>query len=115
MLPRSERATLATSPLASSATTRLASTSSARGAERGASPDSGATSWPQRRWPDVDPRGFPETLPEFQKVFPTEEACAAYLEKLRWPDGFSCPKCVVAAEPWRLAKPGVLKCSSCRA
>lgn len=63
----------------------------------------------------MNPRGFPETLPEFQKVFPTEEACADYLEKLRWPDGFACPKCGVAAEPWRLAKPGVLKCSSCRA
>jgi hypothetical protein len=40
----------------------------------------------------VDPRGFPTTLPEFQRVFPDPEACAAYLERLRWPDGFSCPK-----------------------
>ena len=25
--------------------------------------------------------------------FPNEEACAAYLVKLRWPDGIACPRC----------------------
>lgn len=62
----------------------------------------------------MDPRGFPTCLPEFQKVFPTEEDCAAYLEQLRWPDGFACPKCGVVAEPWRLGRPGVLRCTACR-
>lgn len=61
------------------------------------------------------PRGFPETLAQFQKLFPTDEACADYLEKLRWPDGFSCPKCAATDPPWRIKKPGVLKCSACRA
>jgi len=37
------------------------------------------------------PRGFPTSLPEFQKVFPSDTACADYLEKLRWPNGFVCP------------------------
>src|ERR1700691_4636447 len=42
----------------------------------------------------MDPRGFPTTLPEFQRVFPDDAACARYLEHLRWPNGFTCPKCV---------------------
>ena len=37
----------------------------------------------------MDPRGFPTTLPEFQRVFPDDRACAAYLESLRWTDGFA--------------------------
>ena len=31
---------------------------------------------------------FPHSLPEFQRP-----ACAAYLEKARWGDGFACPHC----------------------
>ncbi len=30
---------------------------------------------------------FPHSLPEFQRFFPDVAACAAYLEKLRWPGG----------------------------
>jgi len=30
-------------------------------------------------------RGFPASLPEFQRVFRDDAACAAYLEHLRWP------------------------------
>ena len=64
----------------------------------------------------MDPRGFPTSLPEFQQVFPNEAACAAYLEKLRWPSGFTCTKCGVVGEPIRFAtRPGVLRCRACRA
>src|SRR5271154_7068644 len=52
----------------------------------------------------MDPRGFPTTLPEFQRVFPDDGACARYLEHLRWPNGFTCPKCVKLGEPYRFAK-----------
>jgi hypothetical protein len=63
----------------------------------------------------VDPRGFPTTLPEFQRVFPTDEACAKYLENLRWPETFACPKCGTIAEPYRFAnRPGVVRCRSCK-
>lgn len=63
----------------------------------------------------MDPRGFPTTLPEFQRVFPDPQACAAYLEKLRWHDGFVCPKCDIVAEPYRFAaRPHVLRCRSCQ-
>ena len=36
---------------------------------------------------------YPKSLPEFQKRFPDEDACAAWLFELRWPDGFECPAC----------------------
>lgn len=65
----------------------------------------------------MDPRGFPTTLPEFQSVFPDGGACAAYLERLRWPGGFACPKCGTVAAPYRFAKRSsvVLRCRSCKA
>ena len=63
----------------------------------------------------MDPRGFPTTLPEFQRVFPDDRACATYLEHLRWADGFACPKCGVIGEPYRFAaRPGVLRCRDCK-
>ena len=36
---------------------------------------------------------YPRTLAEFEARFATEEACRAYLAKLRWPTGFICPRC----------------------
>jgi len=63
----------------------------------------------------MDPRGFPTSLPEFQEVFPTDAACADYLEKLRWPNGFICPDCGWIGEPYRFkARPGVLRCRQCK-
>jgi hypothetical protein len=34
-----------------------------------------------------------ETLDGFDKRFPTEESCRAYLALCRWPNGVKCPKC----------------------
>ena len=36
---------------------------------------------------------FPTSIVEFQRLFPDEEACRAYLFASRWPDGFGCPVC----------------------
>jgi len=36
---------------------------------------------------------YPKTILEFERRFSTEEACREYLFKLRWPQGFSCPRC----------------------
>ena len=33
------------------------------------------------------------SLPEFQRLYGTEEQCEAALEQARWPDGFRCPRC----------------------
>ena len=52
---------------------------------------------------------------EFQRLFPDDAACAGYLEKARWSDGFVCPHCQAAGEPFRFAnRPGVLRCRRCR-
>jgi hypothetical protein len=58
---------------------------------------------------------FPRSLPEFQRLFPNDQACADYLERIRWPKVFACPKCAQAGEPFRFeARPGVLRCRKCR-
>ena len=37
------------------------------------------------------------SLAEFQKAFPNEAGCAAFLFRRRWPDGFVCPAAASAA------------------
>ena len=34
---------------------------------------------------------FPKSLNRFQRMFPDEAACAAWLFSMRWPEGFQCP------------------------
>ena len=67
---------------------------------------------------DVLQRGdlpFPHSLPKFQRLFPNEAACSAYLEKARWRDGFLCPHCMTMGEPCSFKnRPGVLRCRKCR-
>ena len=58
---------------------------------------------------------FPSSLPDFQRLFPNEAACAAYLESARWSDGFICPYCGTPGEPYRYTtRLGVLCCRRCR-
>jgi transposase-like protein len=33
------------------------------------------------------------SFPQFNALYATEEQCEAALEKMRWPDGFCCPRC----------------------
>ncbi|MBI4192951.1 MAG: transposase [Betaproteobacteria bacterium] len=57
----------------------------------------------------------PTTLHEFQRIFFGDDACAAYLEAVRWPDGFSCPACGVHDDAQRMVtRPRVLRCRHCR-
>src|SRR5580693_1591300 len=64
--------------------------------------------------PRADPP-FPGSLPEFQRLFPDDAACAAYLEAIRWRDGFVCKWCGEASEPYRFAnRPQVLRCRKCQ-
>ena len=64
----------------------------------------------------MDLRGFPTNLPEFQKVFPDDSACAKYLESMRWPNGFACPVCAWKGEPYRFPTRSsvVLRCRGCK-
>ena len=36
---------------------------------------------------------FPDSLIAFQRMFPHDDACAAWLASVRWPEGFECPRC----------------------
>src|SRR5512144_2352197 len=57
---------------------------------------------------------FPRSLIEFQRRFPDERACAAYLARVRWPDGFRCPSCG-HGKGWELStKAFTWECASCR-
>ena len=58
---------------------------------------------------------FPRSLNEFQKRFPDDAACAAYLAAKRWPDGFRCPRCG-GTKSWQLPSREVLTflCAGCR-
>ena len=51
------------------------------------------------------------TWQQFRAWFPDEQACVDYLERLRWPDGFRCPKCG-GATGWRLPG-GSWGCAGC--
>ncbi|MGC2150673.1 MAG: IS1595 family transposase [Terriglobales bacterium] len=58
---------------------------------------------------------FPQALPDFQRLFPDDAACACWLEGAKWPKGFECPHCREKGEPVRLeTRPGVLACRKCR-
>ncbi len=52
------------------------------------------------------------SLLEFKKRFGTERACQNSLEKMRWPDGFSCPKCQ-HTKATRVKTRRLLQCSKC--
>jgi hypothetical protein len=54
---------------------------------------------------------YPRTFQEFREWFPDDASCLAYLERLRWPEGFVCPRCL-NAKGWRV-KSGSWMCSSC--
>ena len=43
-------------------------------------------------------QSFPETIIEFARMFPNDEACWHYLAAVRWPDGFRCPRCGLPAK-----------------
>ena len=58
-------------------------------------------------------RDYPNTYREFVKMFPDDTACAAFLARLRWPEGFICPVCNTASTPWNESR-GRLACPICR-
>jgi len=41
---------------------------------------------------------FPRTFQEMDKRFRKEASCREYIQHLRWPKGFVCPKCGVVGE-----------------
>ena len=57
----------------------------------------------------------PISLPDFQRIFPNEEACRTYLYAARFPEGFVCPCCGRCGEPYRFKNhPNMLRCRGCK-
>ncbi len=54
---------------------------------------------------------YPRSTGEFQAWFRTDEDCLDYLEWLRWPGGFICPRCGDGTG-WRLGD-GRFECAGC--
>lgn len=54
---------------------------------------------------------YPRTLAELEARFSTEEACLGYLFRLRWPDGFRCPRCG-HIKGWRVRNT-LIQCAGC--
>ncbi len=55
---------------------------------------------------------YPRTLKEFDEWFPSEAACADFLRRVRWPEGFRCPVCGKTVA-WMTAR-GQLRCARCQ-
>jgi transposase-like protein len=54
---------------------------------------------------------YPRDLLELEARFSTDESCRAYLFRLRWPDGFACPRCA-GRKAW-LASDLLWECAGC--
>ncbi len=55
----------------------------------------------------------PPSLQQFMADFPDDSACAEWLFRRRWPDGFVCPLCE-HNRGWRLeSKPWTCECAKC--
>lgn len=48
---------------------------------------------------------------EFEQDFSTDVACLEYIDRLRWPDGFRCPRCS-NSEAWKTGR-GLYHCKKC--
>jgi len=55
---------------------------------------------------------YPLTVMDLEKQFSTEEACRDYLFRLRWPNGFVCPRCQTPGS-WPASRERLI-CQTCR-
>ncbi len=56
---------------------------------------------------------FPTTMLDFMHQFPDDDACRAYLEKMRWPSGFVCSRCQGTKASY-VASRRLRQCAACR-
>lgn len=55
---------------------------------------------------------YPANLVEFIDWFPSDETCLEYLEAVRWPEGFVCPRCE-GKQFWVVDARGLKECVAC--
>jgi len=60
----------------------------------------------------VSAEDYPKTLLELENRFGDDAACRQYLEQIRWPGGFGCPRCG-GTKAWRAQRARYL-CAACR-
>lgn len=58
-------------------------------------------------------KDYPQNWNDFLDWFGTEQACQAYLEKLRWGSGFVCPQCGSLGEAYRASRTRLM-CRACQ-
>ncbi len=56
---------------------------------------------------------FPTTMLDFMHQFPDDESCRAYLETMRWPNGFVCSRCKGTNASY-VASRRLQQCAACR-
>ena len=54
---------------------------------------------------------YPKNISELEEMFSTEAACRDYLHKIRWPDGYRCPRCG-NQKSWPMDG-HLIRCASC--
>ena len=54
---------------------------------------------------------YPRTMQEFEEKFASEQSCIDYLFRLRWPEGFRCPRC--GYERFWAMNRGLYRCTYC--
>jgi len=55
---------------------------------------------------------YPANQMKFEKMFSTEQRCIDYLIKIRWPNGFICPKC--KHDDYWIVEKNLMKCKRCK-
>jgi transposase-like protein len=53
------------------------------------------------------------TIPQFEAMFPDDDACKQYLVARRWPDGIACPRCGNAGVYELPSRPFHWQCEAC--
>lgn len=61
----------------------------------------------------ISGRDYPGSEQELVTMFANPSACFAFIEKLRWPNGYICSSCGEKCEPWRQTR-WRLVCPRCR-
>ena len=56
---------------------------------------------------------YPKTYREFVTMFPDNKSCEEFLYKIRWDNGFICPKCGTLSKPWHQTHKRLV-CTHCR-
>ena len=55
---------------------------------------------------------YPQNMPDFINMFPTNEACLEYIAQIRWPNGYQCEACN-GQDIWEMSR-GLYRCKACR-